>query len=88
MLCCLGDLLHIFTISAFSLYPEKRYDIIFYYSEPDYCATATCANGGTCVNTGGGSDCTCAQGWIGDTCQDLGKKGVLIMSASYAQHHT
>ena len=45
----------------------------------DHCAAATCSNGGSCANTGVGFECTCTTGWVGDTCEAIGEKSLLMI---------
>ena len=36
--------------------------------DTDECVNFPCQHGATCVNTPGGFDCRCVEGWKGPTC--------------------
>ena len=44
--------------------------VIVLFSDINECDTDPCENSGTCENTIGSFNCTCAAGYDGDTCEN------------------
>ena len=60
------ELCNVAVIVAISIFHD--YSMPFYLA----CDPNPCNNGGTCANTDGTAECTCAGGFTGDRC-DTGK---------------
>ena len=42
-----------------------------YFLDIDECTDSSCENGGTCVDDVASFNCTCSEGFKGDTCQGI-----------------
>ena len=50
----------------------------FYFPDVDDCASATCMNGGTCVDLINQYSCTCVSGYTGTDCE-TGKNVIIVL---------
>ena len=53
-------------------------------SPPNPCASAPCANGGICIDLGGGAfECVCVYGFLGSLCQNPGCAATVSAQIQY-----